>query len=201
MGYENYTALFAVILRAIAEDRSVSHRMGEVIGECERQCPHGDWSRFRDIAYDADNDALAAWSTRTLGNAPDNAQGAWFGLINVVRDGGVFADMYAAFAPAFDPQSNAWAYGAVTGTDPELNSQVLAAIHELAYGHPDGLGDTAEYPLVIAYGAMAARRAMELGTGLAPSLQGAAVGYDSGDWLVLGHVNERQFVTAPEIGA
>jgi hypothetical protein len=70
---------------------------------------------------------------------------------------------------------------------------VLAKLHKIAY-RKDGLANDAEYPLCLAYGGLAIRdllRSVEPSVflGKSPSL-GVAVGFDSGDFVLLGKLSK-----------
>jgi hypothetical protein len=72
--------------------------------------------------------------------------------------------MYVSGSMSYSPDSIEWTYDVERADDGGyLRSQLLANIYRLAYEHPSGLGNTAEYPLVLAYGAMTARLALEQG--------------------------------------
>jgi hypothetical protein len=179
--------------------------MGRVIDECARQIPHRDWPRFRAIAFDDEVPALSAWLDRAFGAKWTKAasRGLWVGLIQVMRGEGVVADMYASAGPDFDGESIDWA-GEVDTAGPAsyLGSAVLATLYRLAYGSREGLGNDAEYPLALAYGAMATRAALEGGPlpEALSALRGAAVGYDDGDFLFLGEFADGKFNSRPRAG-
>jgi hypothetical protein len=165
MSYD-YQRLFAIILDAVAADGPFAERMGRVIDECAVQIPHPDWPRFRALAFDEEAQALSGWLPRAFGASWKGAasQGLWVGLVQVMRDKGMVADMYASASPAFDGESIVWAEDVErAGQESYLDSDVLAAIYRLAYGAKGGLGNDAEYPLALAYGAMATRAALEAG--------------------------------------
>lgn len=106
-------------------------------------------------------------------------------------------------SPSFDPESIEWACEAErNGQASYLDSRVLARIYRLAYGRPDGLGNDAEYPLVLTYGAIAVRAALESSPPLTALhwLQGAAVGYPDGDLLFLGDFVDGRFFARPRAG-
>ena len=83
-----------------------------------------------------------------------------------------------------------------------LNSKVLTAVYRLAYRSANALGNAAEYPLCLAYGAMVACEALESGrlSGPFANLLGAAAGFDSGDLLFLGSFSDGTFRVMPEAG-
>ena len=200
MSYD-YKLLFGSILKAIADGSSIADRMLFVIDECERQHPHHDWKRFRSIPFSGESEHLTLWAKRLMGQAPQGSKGVWFGLFQAVHDGQSVADIYGAFSPVFDIESNLWAENAIpVDSGADMDSKVMAAIYKVAYEELGGLGNDAEYPLVLAYGAMAARKVLEM-SGSSPSLKGAAVGYDSGDWIHLGEFLNYKFVASPKAGA
>lgn len=201
----NFERLFAVILEVASADDSFTNRMVRVIDECAAQQPHADWELFRELSYDEDHSRLSPWLSRAFGQGWTHTEckGIWFGLVQVERGGEVVADVYASAASQFDPESIEWAYEVHRNDGAAyLDSPVLAAIYRLAYGRHGGLANAAEYPLALAYGALAGRAALEAAPLPSPllSLQGAAVGYDDGDLLFLGKFVEGKFVSQPREG-
>jgi hypothetical protein len=171
--------------------------MHAVIAECENQRSHPDWPRFRDLDLEADAPMLPIWLVRAfpIANPSDSFQGLWFGMHNPVIKGATTADVYVAASREFDQSSIEWATAVSEAPGKgQLGSHVLNAIYRRAYGVEGGLGNDAEYPLVLTYGAMAARTALE--TEIPASLRnlrGVAAGFDSGDFLFLGNVQEGRF--------
>ena len=189
--------LFPRIIAAAAENGSFTDRMQMLIAHCEQQIPHNDWSKLRRVDYEADTKALEGWLGEALAKAPpgEALQGLWFGLCNPLVDDETTADIYIAASTEYSSGSIDWAVEA--SFFPEngfLNSRVLSEVYRLAYSDPNGLGNEAEYPLALAYGAMAARAALESSVSLLPrELLGAAAGFDSGDFLFLGTFQHRRF--------
>ena len=201
----DYPMLFKRIVAAVEATGNFVERMRTVIAECERQRPHADWGLMQNIDFDADTASLPRWLSNSLAEAPTDAsyRGLWFGLCNPSIAGKATADIYVSPTLEFESRSMDWAtkVGSVSETY-FLNSVVLAAIHNLAYGRKGGLGNAAEYPLALAYGAMAARFVLESDV-LPPaltSLLGTAVGFDSGDFLFLGDFQSGKFVTRIKAG-
>lgn len=198
MSYD-YQKLYAAIIQSVATNGSFTERMHLVIQECEAQVPHPDWAKYRAIDFQADSQSLPQWLEKAFGFGWPNqsSQGLWVGLVQTERGGKVAADAYASASPSFSPLSIEWAYKVErNGASSYLRSEVLVAIYRLAYESGQGLGNDAEYPLVLAYGAMATRAALEapsLPASLA-NLRGAAVGYDDGDLLFLGEFADGKFV-------
>ncbi|MFP2924753.1 hypothetical protein ACLESO_05955 [Pyxidicoccus sp. 3LG] len=91
-----------------------------------------------------------------------------------------------------------WLFKQRWGEDtPHAVSIVLGAIYEIAYGRVGGLGNDAEYPLCLAYAALAIRH---LAQRMGPVLLGDAVervlhvGFDSGDFFCIGAVRQSGLV-------
>ena len=195
----DFERLFTSIIDAVASDGSPESRMGAVISECEQQRPHDDWQRFRNIDFSADSASLQPWLAGALSDfgAGKSARGLWFGLFNPVRDGSPSADLYIGVAPQFNALSVEWACEIARPTqDAYLNSTVLFRIYKEAYAANSGLGNDAEYPLALAYAAIAVRDLLRR-QGLPArhdALRGAAVGFDSGDGLFLGTFEGRTFI-------
>jgi hypothetical protein len=74
---------------------------------------------------------------------------------------------------------------------------VLAKLYKIAY-REHGLGNDAEYPLCLAYGGLALRDLLRdadpsVFLGKSPSL-GIAVGFDSGDFVLVGKLSKAGLV-------
>ncbi len=204
MAYD-YEKLFDAIVDAVRGDASPRERMLAVIKECEVQQPHPDWEAFKRIDYDQELDEAGGWLARALSEAKAGKEyrGLWFGLSNPVYDDVPTADIYLAASPEYADGEIDWAAESTFYPDSgELHSRVLDQLYQMAYANEDGLGNDAEYPLVLAYGAIIARRALEgqaLG-GAFGSLAGAAVGFDDGDFLVLGQFRDGKFIANIQAG-
>lgn len=197
MDYE-VDPLFEALKKAIVSDASVTDRMARVMDECARQRPHPDWKRMRRIDFQLDEPSLGDWLPRVLAAAPptDSIKGVWFGLNNPARKGRTTADIYIGLSESFDADDLDWATDLVelSGRS-DLRSKVLEAVCTEAYGRDGGLGNDAEYPLVLAYGSMCALRALESISPMRESvgLRGAACGFDSGDAFQLGQFKGNRF--------
>jgi hypothetical protein len=192
-----YDRLFRVIIDSAQADGSIGNRMASVLSECEAQLAHPDWTQFKALDYSADAETMSRWLDLALSGESfeDDFQGLWFGLTNPVRNGVATADLYAGATPSFDSDNIDWALSPTVNPDQcELESNVLSSIYQLAYGSDNGLGNDAEYPLALAYGSMASCEVLGRflpGPGFR-DLRGAAAGFDSGDFLILGEfVNGR----------
>ena len=195
----DYELLFEHILAAVAARGSIGQRMHTVIGECERQLPHADWERMRQIDFDADLPVLKGWlADAWLGGAVRaRDQGLWFGLFSSFTDDGISTyDMFVASGPAWDDSSDEWRGKIAHDAVSYLDSVVLGDICSLAYESTNSLGHDAEYPLTLAYGAIAACSALAqepLPLELS-ALRGAAAGFDSGDALSIGVFDNLRFI-------
>jgi hypothetical protein len=79
------------------------------------------------------------------------------------------------------------------------HSASLRSIYEIGYGGDSGLGNDAEWPLCLAFGAFAVRsllrgQSRRLVASTAPRI-GVAVGFNDGDVLKIGELTDRGFVT------
>lgn len=192
------------IVREVSRCGPVAESMSRLLDECEAKYPHPDWSRFRSLPF-GDLSPLSAWIQRPFRDDPprDPLRGLWFGLFNPCPDGRPVADLYLCGSKRFypDPDDNDWAVGPdwwPAGRYAE--SAVLAAVYRIAYreGISDTseakkcLGNTAEYPLCLGYGAFAVRELIgQTDTSLirgGAETVGIAVGFDSGDFVLLGEL-------------
>jgi hypothetical protein len=191
--------LFQATMASVAAPGTIAQRMHKLIDACERRLPHPDWAHIRRIDFDADAAALRKWLAEAWseGALHEGHQGLWFGIVNPVVDDEPLTDIYLASSPSYDDDDVEW-NGGIDLRDGVsfLGSAVLADLYRIAYRSKGGLGNDAEYPLALAYGAMAAYSALAQHT-LAPelgALRGAAAGFDSGDALFIGVFDNLRFI-------
>ena len=177
----------------LAAVQTTGDSMRNVIDRCAATAPHRDWARLRGLPFD-ELGSLQEWvQTAIFTESPDQPlQGLWFGIFNPVYGDGPTADFYISGTDRFDPdpESNEWAGGPAWWPDSRYaRSEVMESIYRTAY-RPGGLQNDAEYPLCLAYTAFAVRDllnvldARQVLRAIGPV--GVAVGFDSGDFLLLG---------------
>jgi hypothetical protein len=148
---------------------------------------------------------MMAWLQRPFRDEPPDwpLRGLWFGLYNPCYDGCTpAADLYVCGSERFyaDPDDNDWVVGPRWWPeDRYARSAVLADVYRIAYRQGAGrderdgcLGNDAEYPRCLGYGALAVRAllgAVEPSQILERADEvGVAVGFDSGDFVLLGRM-------------
>lgn len=189
------------IVEELRRDRPVSQSMASLIDQCEAIRPHADWTKLRMLDY-ANVAPVVDWIRATFRNDPPGYEmrGLWVGLCNpVMPDGTAVADMHLDGSSSFDPtpHNGRWAQECDWfPNDDFARSAVLAQIYRIAYGdespNDDVLRNDVEYPVCLGYGAFAVRDALRLIDpaellGESTSL-GIAVGFDSGDFVLLGRL-------------
>src|SRR5688572_269829 len=144
----------------------ISDAMNEVISICETTLPHKDWGRLAKIDFDTDVARLHKWITRVYQREPPPFMtlGLYFGLCNPCalneygEPGRIWADMYVGMLGQYKPRDPKlkWLWGEQRHY-PDCGyarSQALRRIYQIAYAdEDDGLGNEAEYPLCLAFGA------------------------------------------------
>jgi hypothetical protein len=179
------------MISLVAAPGSITPRMQKLIDYCAAAIPNNQWTKLRCIDYDAESSSYSGWladlAAVARGQSP---KGLWFGLVNPVRNGSATLDLYGATSPEYDANGLAWAERVGRSTRCFAGSRVLAEIYSCAYGADNSLENDAEYPLGLGFGAMAARSILEASplTGPLDQIAGAAIGFDSGDFLYLGEV-------------
>ena len=204
---------FGWIVKELARKRSVSDSMLAIIDKCEKALPHRDWGLFRTLPY-SDLSPLVDWIQSPFRQERPShpLRGLWFGLFNPCPDGKPVADVYVCGSERFDadPMDNHWA------TSPDwwpnnryANSTILTAIYRTA--HRQGakkhiqvecLGNNAEYPLCLGFASFAVQHLLSqykptVFLGKSRSL-GIAVGFDSGDFILLGELTSAGLHPIPE---
>lgn len=190
------------IICELAESRGIGETMQRMIGRCREACPHPDWNELARLTYE-DTADLQDWLYRQFQLYPPRKPlaGLWFGLFNPIYDQGTVADIYVCGTKQFTPNPSdcQWAVGATWRPKGRYaHSKTLANIYQIAY-RENGLGNDAEYPLCLMYGAAVVRELLnspnvsnitnKIGT------PGVAVGFDSGDFVLLGRLTSSGIVS------
>lgn len=182
------------IVEELATVDPIGECMRRLIDRCAKSLPHRGWDKLRQLHYD-DVASLRSWIECVLVNEPPTSdlRGLWFGIFNPQYGGRPTADFYVSGSDRFDgkSESNDWACGPTWWPDGRYaRSEILDSIYRIAYNGRDGLGNDAEYPLCLGYTALVVR---DLLNNLDPRIVlnsvgpvGVAVGFDSGDFIVLG---------------
>jgi hypothetical protein len=196
----DYNKLFEKIIEVADADTTMTERMLAVIEECSRQKPHPDWEFLAHIDFEADALGIQHWLSTAFDTLEQQqcVRGLWFGLVNLSDGSNTTADVYLGGSPIFNGDDIDWASEIAAITERSyLNSEVLQDLYAMAYRDGAGaLGNDAEYPIALAYGAVAAIQTLRGDGLLAPSLasvKGAAAGFDSGDFLFLGTAAQGRF--------
>lgn len=188
--------VFGAIERLVADGVAVADGMRSLIDECETMKPHADWTRFRALPY-GDLTAMTAWLQGVFEKEPPAAEvnGLWFGLFNPIVGGETVTDLYVSGSTHFSDdavESNEWTVSPEWFPDGrDADSSLLAEIHRIAK-RPGGLKNNAEFPMCLGYAALAVQSV--IGGLPAKTIlgdrasMGVVVGFDSGDWLVIGRL-------------
>lgn len=192
------------IVTELERRRPVAEAMASLIDRCEAEHPHPDWTILRALPY-SDLSSLVEWVQLPFRNEPPAAplKGLWFGLFNPCPDGKTpVADVYVCGSERFEPDPNDISWAERPEWWPEgryAKSTVLADIYRIAYRQggefgeqESALGNYAEYPLCLGYGAFAIREVLgevepDLLLTCSASL-GVALGFDGGDFVMLGQL-------------
>jgi hypothetical protein len=182
------------VVDELAINQPIDRAMNSLIDHCAIARPHKSWPRLRDLPY-ADTSALSEWLEKVFESEPPphDIRALWFGLFNPVYDGEVAADMYVSGSKRFEPDDLSFDWACDPEWWPETgyaHSEVLRAIYRIAYKEA-GLGNDAEYPLCLGYAALVVRQILDptdqlLLTNRPDGHFGVAVGFDSGDAVLLG---------------
>ena len=185
-----------------APQRPIGESMHTLIDHCDLLRPHPDWAKLRALPY-SDLSGLREWIEKPFREEPSDSplKGLWLGLFNPCPDGRTpIADLYVCGSKRFDldPFDNSWAVGpGLSLPAPHCaNSKLLADLYRIAYRQAR-TGRNAKQLLVTMPSIPCV-----WGTGrslfgnrwhVEPQLilnksksLGIAVGFDSGDFLLLG---------------
>jgi hypothetical protein len=210
----DHAAVFDKIRKLVASDRGVGDCMQEVIGLCARQIPHTDWPELAAIDYDADVASLSGWMPGVFSRQqpPFPIRGVFVVLCNPgTEEGEIWADMALMATPQYDAQDpdSKWMFDRQRfyPDDALANSAALKRIYGIAFGShqfgrkiPNKLRNNAEWPLNLAYAALAVRKLLtghtsELLDPRSPDI-GAVVGFGDGDMVTVGELTASGFKVA-----
>lgn len=195
--------VFEAIEKLLPGTAAVSTKIGALIDLCESLAPHDDWATLRGLPYDEETGHLVAWLRDLWAQQPPSAaiRGLWFGLFNpLIDEDHASADVRLTGSPSFDGDGQGFEWAMEIDYDPaggEARSSILASIYAIAYADESSLGNTAEYSLVFGYTAFAIAHILR-SFDVPAALDGAgvAVGFDSGDGIVLGRLTPTGLVLA-----
>ncbi|HHP7236486.1 MAG TPA: hypothetical protein ACFCUC_17775 [Desulfobacterales bacterium] len=175
------SSFFKVLDAQLAVDATVQASMEVILENCASFKPE-EWIPYRNIDYNRDMSALME-ALNKIAETKDVA-GVYIGIFNPVVGGKTTSDMYAVGCSEYDSDDEGceWAF---SHKEPEkhavyFGSEVHGDIYGLAY-QDKGLGNNAEYPLCLAYTALAANRAAREMNYLKP----ISAGFDSGDIILV----------------
>jgi hypothetical protein len=199
----DYERVLQLVQDRVASTARIDDLMRELVRELAQLHPHEDWSLLGDLDYD-ETPRVDEWWSKAMKrrSSRKGLRGLWFGLRNPVRRGKATADLYLCGSRQFSSVDEGADWAARAEWFPQggdLKSRVLDGIYKLAYpgrrrasGQSEPLGNKAEYPLCLGYGAFLIKRLIERHDAdqiLRDSDRvGVAVGFDSGDFILLGEV-------------
>ena len=205
-----------MVEKLLKSRKSVPKAMEQLIADCQKLYPHPDWDKFSDIDFESDLVAVSKWAEKLLKNKPipKSVNIIWLGIYNPSQRGKASADFYLTGASGFysnvelddwDWKKKYWPSGRYA------KSIAMKEIYRIAY-QKDGIGNPAEYTLCLGYAALVANfLGKEYASELSKtcSVRAMGVGFDSGDYLLVGSVSEKgwkrfdekKFLKPPEPGA
>jgi len=186
------SAWYAEVSKALHSKTSLADSMETLLAYCNKQHRWQGWGRIGELDFDSDVAELEKWVTGVLKKEPppSSVKAFWFGIFNPVYDGETSCDTYIAGASAFDPDDESFEWACNPDYFPDgryAHSTILEEIYQTVNGSPaSAMG---EYVLCLAYTAFAVRelaRRVDKTMWLGKSKErGLAVGFDSGDGLLL----------------
>jgi hypothetical protein len=166
---------------------TVSVGMSQLLDYCELKTPNHLWSVVRGLDFERDTKKLRVWLEHVLLSEPpsDDIKGFWFGLFNPVKDGEVSCALYISGSITYsdEPGWAVWNDTSYLPKDKYADSIVLHEIYRILEKN-NMFGDE-EYVLCLGYACLAINAIYE-SAGLKRLDRPVAVGFDSGDYIILG---------------
>ena len=195
MGF-NFANAYEFVKRTIESGSGVADGMMGLIGYCEKKKPNVVWKKIRRLNF-RDAEGLREWLVELLSAEPpaNEIKAFWFGLFNpALDDGRVSCCLYVSGSTRFDEADWAcWADDSYAPDGRYADSKVLDEIYSLT--NEKGVGDIGEYVLCLGYACLAVKHLCEtIPSELLFGSRGTravAVGFDSGDEILIGDVLAR----------
>jgi len=201
---------FEIVDIVVKEAEDVGAGMRLLCGQLKGLLEAPLWDQVASVDYASDTQRFIQWLKETLDTGPPDSsiQGLWFGLVSTGMrlddNGGLLAEVYTTYlggSEEFEEDSPDWACELAYcpgGSEPELEApERFADLLMEADKEARELGD---YVLPLAYHALlvkeACRKIDPCLLGGESESRGVTVGYDDGDWLLIGTVSEGAFQSA-----
>jgi hypothetical protein len=196
MGF-NFAGAYEFVERTVESRNGVVDGMTDLIGYCEKKKPNVVWKKIRKLNFRDDVERLQEWLVEVLTMEPpaNEIKAFWFGLFNpVLDDGRVSCCLYVSGSTRFNEVDWAcWRDDSYVPDGRYADSKVLDEIYSLT--NEKGVGDIGEYVLCQGYACLAVKHLCEtipkellLGS---KGKRSVAVGFDSGDEILIGDVFSR----------
>jgi hypothetical protein len=187
---------FATMLKLLGSGAPVRQGFQELVGACAAEAPDPAWDELRGLDLDADVARLRDWLTDLLISEPPGPSivAFWFGLFEEMEaDGEETCRLYVSGSPRFDERDWAcWDDDSYLHEGRYAGSQVLQSLHQLLAAGGEAARDAGGVVLPLGYAGLAVTelcRTVDPGLLLgAAESRHVAVGWDSGDCIVLGTV-------------
>ena len=192
----DFDAMYELVAATVKSDVDLETGMARVLEACATTRPHIDWARLAELDFGGDLTRVRTWFAQLITEDPpgDEITGLWFGVFNPVgAEEPMLTDVYVTGA-VYAGRDHDWTCDPTWAPGRRYaRSHALAEVGRIAYAdRPDALGNDAEYPVCLAYAALAARdvtRDLAESLGRVPRV--IAVGFDAGDVLCLGALDAR----------
>ena len=186
---------FGKIFEAIETNISIENAnefMAIIIETCNEVEPDTAWGAYKNLDYENESNRLSSHMYSVLKGEPAtfSEKGIWFGINNpVLENDETSAGIYFSVSSQYSPEDEDadWACEAEHYPEKrEFPSKLMNRIYAIAYSESN-LGNKAEYSLCLAYGVKLAQKSIRFYKAKNPGVKlGAAVGFDSGDFINLG---------------
>ena len=200
MGF-NLADILPQIEQTAKNAKTIKTGMEELIDICEEHHKHKGWSKLRGLDFESDSEHLIRFFTDLLKDKPPSANidGLYFGLFHPdEEEGKVSCDLSVFGVPGLMDSNGDWDDDEVYSVEEaEARSQILAEIYVKAQQR-GGVGHEAVAGLAIGYATMVVLEicSEEPETLLSGGAKQRAivVGFEEGDCLLLGSVDDSGFV-------
>lgn len=188
----NLSAWYGEVSKTLDAQASLRDGMQSLLAYCNTQYRWKGWAEVGELDFDSDVAELERWLCSVLKKEPppSSVKAFWFGIFNPLYDGKTSCDTRIAGASEFDPDDESFEWACDPDYFPQsryAHSMILHETYQIVSSSPaSAMG---EYVLCLAYTAFAVRELAkridkELWLGKS-KLRGLAVGFDSGDGVIL----------------
>ncbi|MBZ9686135.1 hypothetical protein G9F72_007285 [Clostridium estertheticum] len=177
----------------VNSDLSITIGMEKLIDHCKGYIESLVWDKLQGLDFEEDELSLKKWVENNLKNQPpiDDVDSLWFGLFDGISNGYEVCSLYLSGASSENDEEDNELY---LPDDRYADSMALRDMSIILKNESSNVREVGEYILYLGYACLVVKNIFKtLDWGILQNLSNLCelvVGFDSGDYIVLGNINK-----------